>query len=390
MGKRKKMGLYIHIPFCLKKCNYCDFVSFKADNETKESYMKALLLELRDMPEKYCFDPKEYIISSVYIGGGTPSTMEGSQIYELLKRVRDNYRLSKDAEITIEINPGTVENDSLEIYRQAGLNRISIGLQSANPKELALLGRIHSFEDFKKCYHMVRNKGFDNVNVDIMTALPGQSLEKLGNTLRQLMTLGPDHISAYSLIIEPGTAFYKDYSEGGSRESELPGEEEERRLYYYTRDFLKEWGYHQYEISNFAKKGKESKHNSAYWRRQPYIGLGLNASSLMKEIRYKNTPSTKDYLKDSNNTSSFVENIVLSKEEQMDEFMFLGLRMNRGVFKADFERQFNALLLKRYGEVIKKLLKEELIEEDKERIRLTYKGMDYGNYVFSNFYLGDY
>ncbi|MCR4740864.1 MAG: radical SAM family heme chaperone HemW [Lachnospiraceae bacterium] len=382
---KDKMGIYVHIPFCKRKCDYCDFVSQTADKALTGRYVNALVSELFSLEEKYGFSKKEYDIATVYIGGGTPSVLEGSDILRIVGVIRDTYSVLPDAEITIEINPGTVTEDKLRCYRDAGINRISIGLQSANDDELKLLSRIHDFKSFLNCYELVGKAGFDNVNVDIMTALPGQSEERLLNTLNTVIGLSPGHISAYSLMIEENTPFYDRYAEGAPHEHELPGEDEERKLYYLTRDTLGEAGYEQYEISNFALKDKYSRHNVSYWKRIPYLGAGLNASGLVNEIRYRNTSDINRYMEAPASPDIFEEKIVLSENDRMDETMFLGLPMNEGVSATDFLRTFGISMYEKYGNVIEKLAYDGLIQGDEKGIRLTDRGRDYGNYVFSRF-----
>ncbi len=383
---KKRMGLYIHLPFCVRKCNYCDFVSGIYDDGVKKEYVRALLKEIGSLDRKYDTDLSDTEIETVYFGGGTPGSINASFIENIMNTVRDNLRVRDDAEISIEINPGIVDDEKLRIYKANGINRISIGLQSANDDELKLLGRIHTYRDFEECYDMVRNRGFDNVSVDIITALPDQSMEMLDNTLDRLTRKDPEHISAYSLIIEEGTPFYKLYGEGGSKREMLLCEDEERRMYYHTERLLSEYGYERYEISNFAKPGYRSRHNISYWKRIPYIGAGLCAAGLINEVRYKNTDDMGKYIAHSDDLLSIDERIVINREEQMDETVFLGLRMTDGVDIGNFSDRFGVSLKERYKKEIDKLCDQELITIDERILKLTSKGIDYGNYVFSCFY----
>ncbi|MCR5267406.1 MAG: radical SAM family heme chaperone HemW [Lachnospiraceae bacterium] len=372
MNHKEQIGIYVHIPFCVRKCAYCDFLSFPAQKETKERYIDILCKQI-DATE----DPRS--VASVYFGGGTPSVVEPMQIERILCKLKERFAILPDAEITVEVNPGTVTPEYLKIYRDAGVNRLSIGLQSANEEELKMLGRIHTYADFLHTYEDARSLGFANINVDLMTALPGQDAQKLSHTLKCILALKPEHISAYSLIIEEGTPFFERY---GSDRSGLPDEDTERRLYYLTRDMLTGNGYRHYEISNFAGKGFESRHNSACWRREDYLGFGLGAASLCNNRRFRNTTDLKQYLTD---PLCREEEIVLERKDCMEEFMFLGLRMLEGVSEEDFSGQFKVSLSDVYGEVIGKLLKTGLIMREKGRIKLTDEGIDHGNYVFSQF-----
>lgn len=377
MDSEKRMELYIHIPFCVRKCAYCDFLSFACKDEVKEEYVGALLQEIDTSFTQY--DTRDYTVKSIYFGGGTPSVLYARQIESILCKLRNTFSIESDAEITIEINPGTVDEYKLSEYKKIGINRISIGMQSADNRELRILGRIHTYEDFVKCYELCRKVGFDNVNVDVMTALPNQSVKGLHNTLNKVIELGPEHISAYSLIIEEGTSFYEKY---GNIEGPVVGEEKERELYHMTRRVLKQAGYYQYEISNFAKKGRESIHNMGYWTHVPYIGFGLGASSYWNDARYKNVSDFETYM---NYPGQKEEMTVLTTQDKMAEFMFLGLRCTKGVFERDFEDVFGVDIRTIYGPVIRKLVSEELLDEEDGRIFLTLTGIDYGNYVFSNF-----
>lgn len=282
---RRELELYIHIPFCAKKCAYCDFLSGPADEQTVADYVTALRKEI----ESYKESAKNYEVTTVFFGGGTPSLLSGEQMAELMNAIKDTFMLKEEAEITMEANPGTVTESNLSAYKEAGINRISFGLQSVKDEELRMLGRIHTFEEFLESYDMARKAGFHNINVDLISAIPGQTLTSWEETLRTVIELQPEHISAYSLIVEEGTTFAKLYGEGCEKEELLPDEDEERRIYERTEEMLKEAGYHRYEISNYAKDGYECRHNLGYWERKEYLGLGLGASSLLNETRFHNT-----------------------------------------------------------------------------------------------------
>ena len=292
------LELYIHIPFCVKKCAYCDFLSGPAGEKEKEEYVKMLVDEIRNCPDTV----QNYRVISIFFGGGTPSLLTGEQIGRLMDTVREIFTLDEDAEITVEMNPGTVTEEKLRKYRQAGVNRLSIGLQSVNDEELRLLGRIHTYEEFREAYHLARANGFSNINVDMISAIPGQTVESWEKTLKQVIALNPEHVSAYSLIIEEGTPFYQLYEkdaekrDAGEEPELLPSEEEERAMYELTGSVLKENGYLHYEISNYAKPGRECRHNLGYWQRKDYLGFGLGASTLLNPVRYKIPEDICDYL----------------------------------------------------------------------------------------------
>lgn len=376
---RKKIGLYVHIPFCVSKCRYCDFLSMPCDYETREQYTMALCKEIEHFAEGHA---DEYVVVSVFFGGGTPSILEAELFEKIISTVRDNFKMSTDCEITIECNPGTVTYDKLGIYKENGVNRISFGLQSANDSELKALGRIHTFSDFIESYDNALKAGFSNINVDIMSALPNQSVEGYRNTLEKVLSLDIKHISAYSLIIEEGTPFYEMNEKGLLK---LPSEDDERQMYYLTEEFLNKYGFHRYEISNYARDGYECSHNKIYWERGDYAGFGLGAASLISDIRYSNTVDMKEYLED---FSSGREKEILTLEDKMSEFMFLGLRMTKGIELSEFNRQFKSDICDIFGSEIKKHVGNGLLVEKEGRLMLTGKGLDLSNYVFADFYLG--
>lgn len=386
-----ELALYFHIPFCLKKCNYCDFLSFGADSpladgKTKVRYMDSLLRETVMRAEDY----GDYRVASVFIGGGTPSTVNPEFLSELLAVVRKNYSLAEEAEITVEVNPGTVDERTLHCYRQAGVNRLSIGLQSADSKELAVLGRVHTYGEFLGAYYIARRCGFSNVNVDIMSALPGQTLNGYLDTLDKVLALQPqpEHISAYSLILEEGTVLWEQAERG---ELELPDEETDRAMYSETKRILQKAGYVRYEISNYAKPGYECRHNCGYWRRKNYAGFGIGAASLIENERYKNGEDLGAYLV--NPIGCRTDRQVLSVSEQVEEFMFLGLRMTSGISAEEFAACFGRNPEDVYGEVIRKNIRDGLLKwteglsgnSSDRRLALTEKGLDLANYVMAQF-----
>ena len=381
---KKDLELYIHIPFCVKKCDYCDFLSFPAEEKMQEDYVEALLKELVFYGTKY----KDRRITTIFIGGGTPSWLRADLILKIMETVRENFSVDRDAEITIECNPGTVTDHKFEVYKETGINRLSIGLQSAHNEELKRLGRIHTYEQFLKTYDMARKHGFSNVNIDLMSCLPGQTSLTFADTLKKVIQLKPEHISAYSLIIEEGTPFYQKYEEDAIRQEKgeptqfLPSEEEEYQTTKMTQRILKEAGYHWYEISNFAKPGYECRHNIGYWKRADYLGVGIGAASLIDNVRYSNTRDIYQYLKESSRHETAEK---VPREEQMEEFMFLGLRMPEGISRTEFEQNFHTTIEAVYGDVLRRLQQEEMLIKKEGRILLTEKGMDLNNYVIGQF-----
>lgn len=374
----KQIELYFHIPFCVRKCSYCDFLSAPAGKEQQARYMEALCAEAEGRSSEY----RDCEVVSIFIGGGTPSIVETSWIERLLALVRSRYRLSPGAEITIEVNPGTADREKLFRYRRAGINRLSIGLQSSLDEELRRIGRIHTFAQFLEVYHSAREAGFCNINVDVMSALPGQSMEDYKKTLEAVLGLvpPPEHISAYSLIVEEGTPFWEAAERG---ELDVPEEECERQMYEETGRRLAQEGYHRYEISNYAREGFECRHNCGYWGRVPYAGFGIGAASLVGECRFSNGREMERYLQ---NPLGVRENIQrLSREEQMEEFMFLGLRLTEGIDRKDFARAFGAELEDIYGRVLEKNTADGLLTQEGDMIRLTERGLDLSNYVSAQF-----
>lgn len=404
----RSLSIYLHIPFCAKKCRYCDFLSYPAAETEQEAYLTALLTEI----EKQSFFYKGHQVVSVFIGGGTPSVLKLNAIETLIEKLKQNYIFSESPEITIEVNPGTVSAEKLAAYYKAGINRLSIGLQSADDNELRTLGRIHDYAAFCNTYEMAGKAGFHNINVDLMSAIPGQTIDSYRETLKKVLSLSPEHISAYSLILEEGTWFYEH-----REQLSFPTEDEDRLLYELTGEMLAAAGYHRYEISNYAKTGYECRHNKVYWQRGDYVGFGIGAASMVEEVRWNNRRNFNEYsmamqaageFQDSpdnrnsrnfraaagNDTDSilsrrcrFGENIqYLTRKEQMEEFMFLGLRLTAGVGKEAFYQKFGVPVERVYGEVLEKLKRDKLLMTD-DCVRLTPYGMDISNYVMAQFLL---
>ena len=376
---RRELELYIHIPFCVKKCAYCDFLSGPASNQQIEEYVQALIEEIRYYKEFV----KKYEVSTVFWGGGTPSLLTGEQMKALMEALGQTFFIRQNAEITMEANPGTVTVEKLLACQKAGINRISFGLQSVNNEELKMLGRIHTYEEFLESYEAARKAGFQNINVDLISAIPKQTVSSWEQTLQTIISLQPEHISAYSLIVEEGTTFAKLYGEGCKLEHLLPTEEDERRMYERTEELLREAGYHRYEISNYAKEGYECQHNLGYWERKEYLGLGLGASSLIEETRFHNIDEMEEYLRDANNPILLRrEQEKLDRQEQMEEFVFLGLRKIRGIQEEKFAEMFGEDIWDCYGKNLERVIKEGLLEREEGVLRLTRKGIDVSNYVF--------
>lgn len=376
------MEIYIHIPFCVQKCKYCDFLSAPADDEAQNAYMEALCKEIEERSGSY----RDCEVTSIFIGGGTPTAVNPEWIVKVMRLVKSCYKISETAEISMEMNPGTVDENALQQYKTAGINRLSIGLQSANDMELHRIGRIHDYEDFEKCYGMVRKIGFCNVNVDLMCALPEQTFESFKESLEQVVHLSPapEHISVYSLILEEGTPLYREHQRRGLN---LPDEDTERMMYEYTGEMLHSYGYERYEISNYAKSGCECRHNIGYWKREDYLGFGIGAASKIGNRRFSNISDILKYQLQPCN--SYVDVQELSKREEMEETMFLGLRMIKGVSLQAFESLYGVSMEKVYGKVIHKHRSNGLLEVDVEAgekyLRLTKRGLDVSNYVMSDF-----
>ena len=371
----ESIGLYIHIPFCRQKCLYCDFPSWAGREGQMQMYVDALTAEIRAQGKRY--ENREVV--SVFFGGGTPTALEIPMLAQLMQAIRESFRVTADAELTTEANPGTLSYEMAAALKKMGFNRLSMGVQAWQNSILHRLGRIHTIEEFLENYHAVRQAGFENVNVDLMFALPGQSMAQWQETVRQIAALKPEHISAYSLIIEEGTPF-------ASRTLNLPDEDAEYNMYEATAQILREYGFEQYEISNYAKKGRECRHNVGYWIRQDYLGFGLGASSLYGKERFANTQDMKKYLENSRTPEKIREKEPpLTREDEMAEFMFLGLRMTRGISKAEFERQFGSEIDAIYGDVLRKYKSMGLLLEENGRIFLSREGIHVSNSVMADF-----
>lgn len=379
---QKELELYIHIPFCVKKCSYCDFLSAPATEQTKEAYMAALFAEIGGRAKDY----KDRIVTSVFIGGGTPSLLSGDSIRQLMEHIREGFSLASDVEITMEVNPGTVTTEKLTAFYAAGINRLSIGMQSAQEQELKILGRIHDFDGFCQVYREAVEAGFTNINVDVMSGLPGQTLASYKDTLEKVLRLEPmpQHISAYSLIVEEGTPFAAMADRG---ELPLPEEDTERAMYEETIEVLAGYGFHRYEISNYALDGYECRHNVGYWIRRDYLGFGIGAASLIGNVRFQNGRDLNAYL--AHPLACREEQQSLTTQEQMEETMFLGLRLIRGVSYPEFARCYGQTLEEVYGEVIARNVADGLLtvreDETGRRLMLTGRGLDVSNYVMAQF-----
>ena len=401
----KNLELYVHIPFCMKKCAYCDFLSFPCDERTQLAYGDALIREI----EYYGPKMKDYEVSTIFVGGGTPTWLDEEKMVEILDAIYTYFQLANDVEITMECNPGTLTPAKLNLYKKAGVNRLSIGLQSADDEELKLLGRIHTFNTFLKTYEMARNTGFKNINIDLMSAVPYQTAEKFLHTLQKVVRLKPEHISVYSLIVEKGTPFYDAYQmdlerqEAGQPTQILPTEDEVYRILKLTQQYLERAGYEQYEISNFAQPGFECTHNMGYWTRENYLGLGIGAASLVDNIRYTNISDIDSYIEKTKDirllsfeqsqgdvsvgTNLHKEAFAVSRKAQMEEFMFLGLRMNCGVTRQKFQDTFGIPIEGIYKDALEHLKAEGLLEVRAGQIKLTEKGQDLSNYALAQFLL---
>ena len=376
---KKELGLYVHIPFCVKKCGYCDFLSWCGTSEEKETYVQALLKEI----ESYREFARGYRVSTVFVGGGTPSVLEAGQMEGVLGNIQEVFELEKKPEITLEMNPGTVTEEKLQCYKENGVNRLSIGLQSVKNEKLEVLGRIHSYEEFLESYELARKAGFTNISVDLISSIPGQKLEEWKEELAALSALSPEHISVYQLIIEAETPFYEKYAE---HEELLPDEEESREIYLWTGSFLKEQGYEQNKIPNNEKPGKESRHNLKYWERGDYLGLGLGAASMVRNIRMSNTKDMKTYLERCGQPKTMREDVqFLEEARQMEEFMFLGLRKTRGVSRKEFRRIFGQEMDMVYEKALHKCLENGMLKEHKDRVYLSEEGVLLSNAVLSEF-----
>jgi putative coproporphyrinogen dehydrogenase len=381
----KKLELYVHIPFCEEKCKYCDFLSFKADDGEKKAYVTQLIEEIKAQGQNY----SDYLVSSIFIGGGTPTTLNGIWILDIMNAIRENFMVETDAEVSIECNPGTLSTSKIMHIKKAGVNRISFGLQSSIEEELKELGRIHTYKDFLQSYQLAREYGFTNINVDLMSGLPKQTIDSYKTTLKRVCALKPEHISAYSLIIEPGTPFFEKYgSEEGAQL--LPGENTDREMYALTKSILKEHGYERYEISNYAKPGRECRHNIGYWTGVSYLGLGVGASGYVMNRRFHVESDYRKYMSvkmQQDITPLYCDIEELDIKANMEEFMFLGLRLTKGVSRHEFNEKFGVDMFEVFDRQIKRNMMLKLMEYNSPYLRLTEKGLDLSNMVMSDFLL---
>ncbi|EGS9998357.1 oxygen-independent coproporphyrinogen III oxidase [Clostridium perfringens] len=375
-----KISLYIHIPFCAQKCLYCDFPSFARKDHLRKAYIEALNKEIISLREKH----NNLEINTIFIGGGTPSVLEADELECLLKEVA-KLNMAKEIEYSMECNPGNLTEEKLEVMKKYGVNRISMGLQAKQDNLLKGLGRIHNYKTFKENFLLAKKVGFNNINVDLMFGLPNQRLNEWEETLREIISLEPAHISAYSLIIEEGTAFYNLYE---NDKLKLPTEEEERKMYHLAKKILEENGFNQYEISNYAKEGKECRHNLAYWNMDNWIGVGSAAASYINGKRIKNISSVEEYINSINEKGEAVEEIINnSKNDNMEEFMFMGLRKINGIDENEFKNRFSMNINDVYGEILNKYIGEGLLIRESGRIFLSEKGIEISNIIMADFLL---
>ena len=380
---RQPISLYLHIPFCVKKCHYCDFLSFPGCSLSQQAeYVDAMIQEIHEYREA----AEDYEVKTIFLGGGTPSLLEEELVERLFHELYSVWRAAPETEITIEANPGTLSREKLIGYHTIGINRLSLGLQSTIAQELETIGRIHNYEQFLANYYLAREAGFDNINIDIMSALPGQTLISYGKTLERILKLQPEHISSYSLILEEGTDFW----ENAEIEHALPSEQTERIMYHYTKKCLQNAGYERYEISNYAKPGYACIHNQVYWTGGEYLGLGLGAASYWKGARFSNTPDIEEYMENCSRariTENRKEIVTATQKSRMEEYMFLGLRMIRGISIREFERRFGIPMDWIYGTVIRSYIGQGLLKIEQDRLMLTERGIDVSNSVMADFLL---
>lgn len=387
--RRKQIGLYIHIPFCKQKCSYCDFCSYANKESFIKRYIQCVLKEIIEVGNNNKIDFENgkddlFLVKTIYIGGGTPSLIDSKYIVQIIEDIKLNFEIDEKAEITIEVNPGTVTLEKLEDYKRAGINRLSIGLQSTHEHLLKEIGRIHTYLDFLDTFRFAREAGFENINVDLMIGIPNQTLEEVKDSIEEIVSMEPEHISVYSLILEEGTPLFKKVEEG----LELPDEELERKMYWNVKRILEANGYNHYEISNFAKQGYESKHNLDCWNQKEYIGFGIAAHSYTNGIRYSNIENIEQYIKNYDEDKT-EENLVFHGKQDMEamqkEYMLLGLRKIDGVSIQEFKIKFVANPVFLYHSELEKLVNEELLEIDGDQIKLTNKGLDLANIVWEEF-----
>lgn len=378
----EELGIYVHIPFCKRKCSYCDFKSFSNIEEiNQKKYVDALIKEIQNSQ-----NTNKYIVTTIYIGGGTPSFINEAYIKDILQAIYKKWEIKNDVEITIEVNPGTITKEKLEAYKNMGINRLSIGLQSTNNYLLNKIGRIHSYEEFIENYILARKIGFENINIDLMLALPEQNMEDLMQSVKKVINLNPEHISIYSLILEENTELWKKVK---NKEENLVEDDLEREMYWKSKKAFEDAGYIHYEISNYAKPGFESKHNTNCWSQKQYLGFGIAAHSYFNGKRFYNVEDLNKYITNIEK-NEFKNNIIIeeenrTKEDIAKEYMMLGLRKIEGVSISEFQRKFELNPLFYFRFEISKLQEMDLIEVDLDNIRLTKKGLDLANIVFEEF-----
>lgn len=379
--EQKELGIYIHIPFCKKKCYYCDFISYSNKAELIDKYIESVCLEIENW--KKSINQKQYKITTIYIGGGTPSFIEQRHILQILKKLKEF--INKDVEITIEVNPGTVTNSKLKEYKDMGINRLSIGLQETHDELLKKIGRIHNYEEFLNTYNWARGAGIENINIDLMIGLPNQNIQDIKESLEKILKLKPEHISVYSLILEEGTRLEKQIEKGIL---DLPDEDIERAMYWYVKNTLEKSGYKHYEISNFAKSGKESKHNTNCWKQEQYRGFGIAAHSYIEGVRFSNTTNLEKYIENISK-GEFTKNLRIherqNKESMQKEYMLLGLRKVEGISITEFKNKYKENPLFIYKSELNELVGQKLLIIVGDKIRLTNKGLDLANQVWEKF-----
>lgn len=374
----KKLGLYFHIPFCNTKCLYCDFDSHTSTYEQRKSYINSLIKEIYLAKEKYNLD--NYIIDTIFIGGGTPTALDNDLLEKLLFEIDGNFSFSDDLEYSIEINPNSISKEKIKTLQKSRINRISIGLQSANEEELKALGRSHSYQEFEKTYYMLQEHGFENISIDLMMGIPNQSLESYKNTIKKVLKLNPSHISSYMLIIEDGTPFAKMYEKGLI----TVDDDFTLVLYDYCIDTLEANGYHQYEISNFAKKGKKCRHNIRYWKVDEYLGFGQSAASYINKARFSN--NNIDYEQSINNgIIPITQYSIQTTKDLYEEWIFLKLRMNEGIIIDELDKKFKMNFRQKYAKVLQDLKSRKLINDYSHSLSLTREGFKVSNSIFLEF-----
>ena len=386
----KDIGIYVHIPFCKHKCYYCDFISYANKESLVERYINVLIREITDVATGNRLDYENGIdelfnVNTIYIGGGTPSFIESKYIVNIITTIKEYFKINENAEITLEVNPGTVNENKLKDYFNAGVNRLSIGLQATNDSLLKEIGRIHTYEEFLNTYKLARKIGFKNINADLMIGLPKQTIEDVEKAVNDLIKLGLEHISVYSLILEEGTVLEEQIRSGKLK---LPEDEKEREMYWKVKSILEANGYIHYEISNFAKKGYESQHNLDCWRQKEYVGFGVAAHSYTNDVRYSNIENLEEYIENYENDKleeTFIFNEKLTHNMKVKEYMMLGLRKLNGVSIQEFKEKFAANPIYVFKNELEKLVNEDLLEIDGDYIRLTKRGLDLANLVWEEF-----